>query len=199
MKKILAILFAVSIFLNTFRFGAFADYVIGNENYGDQTMTPSTSEIPFEVDIIQRASRYAVDVTYTDMNLYVQSAVWNVDEYTYEVTMDTDPRSDGLAYNQFMVTVDNHSDRTITATLTATPSASDIIISKTVLHDIYVDDAGKMILPGVTNKTKVSAATLFTVSPPDGNGAYVVNRLVMAGDIVDGASVVGTISLTVTQ
>lgn len=89
MRKLLALLLVLSLAVYSFPGIVLADYVIGGAGQGDLDLDENISKFPVDVVVVKRVSRYAVDVVYEELSVDVKSAIWNVNEYVYDVEMYT--------------------------------------------------------------------------------------------------------------
>ncbi len=186
MRKTVAILLTILTLFHVFGYMTFAEYIVGDANSGDTVFNEKKTETPFEVDVIYRASRYAVDVEYSDLNIYVESAVWNVNTYEYEVTMADDTP-------EFTVTVINHSDLSVGASISATVEEG---LSATQ-RDSDGNSDGKLMIPAVTHGGDATSA--YTVIAITANWQTYINSVISKNVIENGKSVVGAITLVVSK
>lgn len=154
MKKLLAFLLVLSLAVYSFPGVVLADYVIGSAGQGDLDLVENTGKYPVDIAVTERVSRYAVDVVYGELSIDVKSAVWNVNEYIYDVEMYTtseettvpletddvdaegqdpsqeaetnEPTSTLVKAKPFTVTLVNHSDAAVLAKFTPISNYSQI-------------------------------------------------------------------------
>ena len=182
MKKKLALILAILLLIRLFCLVAVAH----NDTETEATYEKE-QEIPIYVEQIKFINRYAVDVEYKSMTIQVESAIWDVDNYIYVVTMegmaDTDVFATGLA-------VINHSDKSIEAE-----------VSVSLDNGLRLSDASKI---GSATVDRVIHLAMYPVRedfliyivPEYGWQAY-INTVIARGVPNDNISPVGTVTLTV--
>lgn len=86
MRKLLSLMLALLLAANISVVRA--DYIVGSQQSGREFNAPLQNAYPIEVEVLNRESRYAVDIEYTDFVINVKSAIWNVNTYVYDVEME---------------------------------------------------------------------------------------------------------------
>ena len=189
MKKRLSFFLAVIILTRIFSFSAAAG---SNDEKGwSPTEAEPTlkSEQPFWVEQVDQAHRYAVDVEYQDMTIYVKSAIWDVNNYQYVVEMVKPTNNDGAF--DFLVTVYNHSDLPIKATV----SIADL---DSGLTSKIQNDQFELAKVEAGAKNAESKSAQISITPNDGWQAY-INSLIARGVPEDYVCPVGTVNLVVSE
>ena len=182
MKKKLSLLLAILLLVRLFSLVAVAH----NETETEATYDRE-QEIPIYVEQVDVINRYAVDVEYKSMTIQVESAIWDVNDHCYFVTMegmaDTDAFATGLA-------VINHSDKSIEAE-----------VSVSLDNGLRLSDASKIGSATVDRVIHLAIYPeredfLIYIVPEDGWQAY-INTVITRGVPDDNISPVGTVTLTV--
>lgn len=192
MRKKLAVLLAVFTMIRVLSVFVTADYVIGSEIEGDLEISNGAYETftPFEVDIVERASRYAVDVEYEDLSIYIKSATWDVNHYQYVVEMDNENP-------EFMITVYNHSDLPVKAVITPNSVSNYITFTQTYSQG----EVTELILPKVNvgAGAPTSAFSTIKIQPSNEFGSWqaLTNHFIAQGETRE--CVIGQIVLTVSK
>ena len=192
MRKCLSIILMLVMMIYISNFSVIADYVIGQENRGDTIFQGEEASVPFNVSVIYRASRYAVDVEYSDMNINVKSAIWNVNTYEYDVVMEDDTP-------EITVTVINHSDLPIKAQIDSVLTDLDLQFTKTCT--VETDELGAFQVPAVqAEEDAMKVTTTIAISPKNGLTwqAY-INRVIAEGVPPNGKTIVGSVILSVSK
>ena len=130
-RRVLTLVVALSLVLTTLYAcplsAVAATRVIGDENpsYGTSTLPAEgvSSGCDVKVVIVDKLSRYAVDLTYDVQSLYVVSAglTWDVNSLTY-VLADSTVSDTAYAEHPITMQIRNYSDVAVTATGTAEQS-----------------------------------------------------------------------------
>ena len=168
MKKRLSFFLVVIILTRIFSLSAVAgsnDEIGWSPTEAEPTLK---SEQPFWVEQVDQAHRYAVDVEYQDMTIYVKSAIWDVNNYQYAVTMQHTEEENG-AFN-FTVTVINHSDLPIHAEVSVTNL--DYGLTQSITNPTLELDA---VEAGAKEPNKESAQIFLT---PDSGWQNYINSLI---------------------
>ena len=147
-----------------------------------------SNSVPFDVEVIDQANRYAVDVEYSDMNIDVKSAIWNVNSYEYDVTMVDEKQ-------MVSVTVINHSDRPVYAKVEA---SMDNKLMATPSYTAELLD-GRFMIPAVhPHGTPTSVTTTFEILPKDGLWQSYINYVISQDHLIeDNKYVAGSVTLSV--
>lgn len=191
MRKCLSIILMLVMMIYISNFSVIADYVIGQENRGDMIFQGEEASVPFDVSVIYRASRYAVDVEYSDMNINVKSAIWNVNTYEYDVVMEDDNP-------KITVTVINHSDLPIKAQIDSVPTDSDLQFTQTCT--VETDQLGAFQVPAVqAQKDAMTVTTTIAISPNGLTWQKYINRVIAEGVPPNGKTIVGSVILSVSK
>ena len=191
MRKCLSIILMLVMMIYISNFSVIADYVIGQENRGDMIFQGEEASVPFDVSVIYRASRYAVDVEYSDMNINVKSAIWNVNTYEYDVVMEDDTP-------EITVTVINHSDLPIKAQIDSVPTDLDLQFTQTCT--VETDQLGAFQVPAVqAQKDAMTVTTTIAISPNGLTWQEYINRVIAEGVPPNGKTIVGSVILSVSK
>ncbi len=191
MRKCLSIILMLVMMIYISNFSVIADYVIGQENRGDTIFQGEEASVPFDVSVIYRASRYAVDVEYSDMNINVKSAIWNVNTYEYDVVMEDDTP-------EITVTVINHSDLPIKAQIDSVPTDSDLQFTQTCT--VETDELGAFQVPAVqAQKDAMTVTTTIAIKPNGLTWQAYINRVIAEGVPPNGKTIVGAVILSVSK
>lgn len=191
MRKCLSIILMLVMMIYISNFSVIADYVIGQENRGDMIFQGEEASVPFDVSVIYRASRYAVDVEYSDMNINVKSAIWNVNTYEYDVVMEDDTP-------EITVTVINHSDLPIKAQIDSVPADLDLQFTQTCT--VETDQLGAFQVPAVqAQKDAMTVTTTIAISPNGLTWQEYINRVIAEGVPPNGKTIVGSVILSVSK
>ena len=149
-------------------------------------------EVPVYVTQVDYISRYAVDVIYSDMNIQVESAVWDVNDHYYVVTMEDLAEQEVF---KTMLTVVNHSDQPILADVDVSLGSGLELLSTSTVGERTV--SGVPILPKPPD-TGISETFLIHVYPTNGWTPY-INTLIAKGIPDNNLCTAGTVTLTVKQ
>ena len=191
MRKCLSIILMLVMMIYISNFSVIADYVIGQENRGDTIFQREEASVPFDVSVIYRASRYAVDVEYSDMNINVKSAIWNVNTYEYDVVMEDDTP-------EITVKVINHSDLPIKAQIDFVPTDLDLQFTQTCT--VKTDKLGAFQVPAVQAQDAMKVTTTIAISPKNGlTWQKYINRVIAEGVPPNGKTIVGEVILSVSK
>ena len=199
MRKRISVLLAVLLLLRVFCLTAAAD-----APYDVDGWTPSvgdemhTSEQPFWVTQVDQAHRYAVDVEYQSMTIQVASAIWDVNEYHYHVTMDPKIENHSLKAFEFTVSVYNYSDLPIDVSVsTAIHSAYSGLLRVTQANADYTLDEVDMT-PEPEKRVPSKNATQISLAPEQDWETF-INTVIASGVPDDYIAPVGAVTLTISQ
>lgn len=181
MKKKLSLLLAILLLIRLFCLVA-----VAHDDETEQTYEKE-QQIPIYVEQVEILSRYAVDVEYKSMTIQVESAIWDVNDHYYVVTMEG--MADGAPFNTGVAVI-NHSDQKIDADVSVSLDSG--------LRLGALSITGKTTLGGVVHPAKgpVREDFLIQIVPEDGWQAY-INTVIARGVPDDNISPVGTVTLTV--
>ena len=145
-------------------------------------------EIPIYVEQVDYISRYAVDVEYQSMMIQVESAIWDVNNYYYHVTMEEKIETQAVFSTE--LTVFNHSDQPIEAAVNVE------LDDGLALTDLSITDT--KTLNGVKNGAVDPVDTSFPLFITATNGwTDYINSLIGRGVPDNNLSIVGSVTLTV--
>ena len=157
-----------------------------------------TTSKDFSVEQKDTVHRYAVDVEYESMSIPVSSAIWDVNNYYYQVLM-----GGGIIgnddYFDFDITMINHSDMPIDVQITV--KADEMDIEKiTKLTDGVLTTADKHEIPKVSEEEKKAqtSVTNIALKPKVGWESF-INTLIANGATNGSSYTVGNVSIVITK
>ena len=212
MRRFVTLLLALVCFASVFQRPLMAEFRLSpTRSSSVEIQNIYKNAVPFDVEVIDRGSRYAVDVEYSDMTIQVESAIWNVNTYQYDVIIEGQATNEGdlmvttdeenpVSDPSVWVTVYNHSDRAIYAELNAELDEhlkASVTCTAEVHNNRFVVPAVVPIPNGQTQATNVT--TTFVISPKEGSWQTYINRIIAREDFNQRDYVAGTITVLVTS
>ncbi len=197
MRRLLAVFLSMIMTLQAFPLMASADYVIGNSQRGE-ILSPDAQfqqTVPFEVEITERSNRYALDVVYDTLSIDVDSAIWDVNDHVYAVTMSEDL--------SFSVTLINHSNQPVYVRIIPTSDIPGIsFLQDPIFGNRVTIPAAVPVAPAAEASTYAigdvhSAAGYITseITAYSENWQSVVNQIIMSDQIQNGEYTVGNLRI----
>lgn len=182
-----------------------ADRVVGNPNGAQVAPEHGVDAIPdgvesgcdLQVQVIDKMSRYAVDLTYTPADLVVTSSgkVWDVNTLQYQ-PLDAEEKDNRYANHKIVMTLTNYSDLAILVTGSANQSHSDLgytltaPVGATTINGVVTAD-------GHTGGNPIVGSVTFTLGIPSWDAMVAeFEQKGITGD-ADGNCALGTITVTV--
>lgn len=204
--RLLYVLLALTVALSSLSVSATAaDRVVGNPDGLEKAPAHGVNAIPdgvesgcdVKVEVIDKMSRYAVDLTYTPSDLIVTSSgrVWDVNILQYQ-PIDEEEKDNRYANHKIVMTLTNYSDLAILAsgsanqfylnhgyTLTAPASATTI--------------SGVVTVDGNSGKSPIDGYVTFTLGIPSWDAMAAAFELAGITGDADGNCMLGTVTVTV--
>ena len=153
----------------------------------------------FSTEQIHTMHRYAVDVEYESMSIPVVSAIWDVNNYYYQVSMGGGIEEDEEGYFNFDIIMINHSDLPIQVQITV--QADEMDVKKiTELTNGAQTTEDKHTIPKVSAEEKKAQTSVTTISlKPTVGWESFINTLIAKG-VKDGSSyTIGTVNIVITK
>lgn len=203
--RLLYVLLALTVALSSLSVSATAaDRVVGNP---DGLATPpvhGVDAIPngvesgcdLKVEVIDKMSRYAVDLTYKPSDLSVTSSgkVWNVNTLQYQ-PIDENEKDDRYKNHRIVMTLTNYSDLAILASGSVYNRYS--YLNCYTLTSSTTTTINGVVVDGDSSKQPVQGTVTFTLGIPSWEAmATAFERAGITGD-ADGNCALGTITVTV--
>ena len=159
----------------------------------------------FSTEQIQTMHRYAVDIEYESMSIPVVSAIWDVNNYYYQVLMGGGIEEDEEGYFDFNITMINHSDLPIQVQITVQADEMDIEKSTKLTNGAQTTE-DKHTIPEVLDQSSLpldqrqpnTSETTISLKPTVGWQSF-INTLIANGATNGSSCIVGSVTIAVTK